>query len=135
MKPEGITNCQWWLYNYYFVTGNYLGQSITSNYFDPKKLKLYEQIAQNKNIAARSGLIPTESIECNDITPYLSGEKDLAIQPLIFRGKAANWPCASKWTEQFFNEQLGNAKTDIIDNEGLAEEGSCIYRNKHGWFH
>ncbi len=124
MKPSGINNYQWWLYNFYFIAGNYLGQKITQKYFEPKKQKLFRQIELKNGLANRGGKIPTESIECDDITPFLKKKNQLSSSPLIFRGKGNNWPCMSKWDETFFLEKLGHCPIDIIDNVGFAEEGT-----------
>lgn len=124
MKPEGITWKQWLLYNYYFMAGNVLGQKITDSYFQPKKMKLFHDIAKNENISNRGELIPTETIEHNDPAEFLKDPSKLTHNLLLFRGQAKHWPCMEKWTQEFFVDKLGNYKTDIIDNEGLADEGT-----------
>lgn len=124
MKPEGITRKQWLQYNYYFSSGNYLGLDYTKNRLDAKKKRLFADIARNSSMQGRGGKIPTETIECNDLTPYLADKEKLERTVLLFRNKAKDWPCMEKWTEDFFVEKMGNYRTEIIDNMGLADDGT-----------
>ena len=70
MKPAGITSSQWLRYNYYFVLEHFMGLERSEKYIRPKRIKLYNEIINNKELKDRGKVIDVKEIECDSFDKY-----------------------------------------------------------------
>ena len=121
MKPAGITSSQWLRYNYYFVLEHFMGLERSEKYIRPKRIKLYNEIINNKELKDRGKVIDVKEIECDSFDKYENNRRALLDTPLVFRGAAKEWPSVKKWSKQYFKEHYGATPVTIIDNPGLVD--------------
>lgn len=118
MKPNLITNWQWFWYNSLFFAEHVLGHKRMLNIFGRSKLKLENNII---NHAGRADNWLTCDVLEADNNISLKEFKKICHQPLVFRGAANEWDSTKKWSFDFFKKEYGDTEILLNDNVGLVD--------------
>jgi hypothetical protein len=123
MKPANVKSSHWIQYNILFFIEHWLGEKWYNTLLGNTEKKLFEKIEKYA--------IENPKEEDFKILDY---PKDTWTEPLdhpyypkVFRGAAADWPCAKKWTFEFFSEKLGDENVTLINNKGLVKDTEQAY--------
>jgi hypothetical protein len=127
MLPGNITANQWMRFNRLFFLEHFIGLARSEKYLGANRKELYSQIAHNKGIAERGGVIEINTIDCQSGSYTLPDVSELAVKPFLFRGAAKNWECIHQWDAEFFRRKMGDYLLDIEYDLGFSNNDKVIH--------
>jgi hypothetical protein len=119
MRPENVTSADWYQYNALFFAEHFLGHRTFQRLLGRREKQLWQSV--DRYAASH---VPSERFE---IIEHPDGATAQPLYhpyyPEVFRGAAREWPCAKKWTFDFFAEKFGDKEVTLTNNRGLVVKG------------
>ncbi|MCO5229679.1 MAG: cupin-like domain-containing protein [Chitinophagales bacterium] len=121
MRPANVNTFDWWLYNIMFFIEHFIGTKLSHSLFNNLHKKIQNRISHSDGIEQRAIVFPTASIEYNSFEEFKSKNPDYYKSIAIFRGVTKDWESTKKWNKDFFKNEYGATKINLIDNAGLVD--------------
>lgn len=122
MKPGNVTTVDWLSYNALFLTEHFLGERWYNKLLGSLEKKLFQRI--DSYATAHSAHSDFKLLEYKNNYPEPVCHPYF---PVVYRGIANNWPCAKKWSFEYFSEKYGNQDVTLINNAGLVKDSPQAY--------
>lgn len=116
MRPESIGRRQWWNYNLLFLLDHFLGHRKYGKWLGGRERRLLQRVEAQVRQGREEGRFHIEDLPKGTWTDPLYDH----YLPKVFRGAAADWPCAEKWDLDYFVKTYGDTRVNLIDNPGLV---------------
>ena len=122
MKPNGISQSQYFKFNLYLILEHFIGIKLSKKLLHPLRRRLFEDVLKNENIEHRGKVLQNEDVICDDLEKVIL-DKDLLLKgPLLFKGAAKDWTCTQKWNKEYFREHFHHHQVSLVGNVGLADK-------------